>query len=49
MITEEENNELEKEYLETFNEKKKQAYLIRLHWMGLYKLQKDGRKCLVSA
>ena len=35
MITEEENNELEKEYLETFNEKEKQAYLIAKTHLGM--------------
>ena len=35
MTTEEENNELEKEYLETFNEKEKQAYLIAKTHLGM--------------
>jgi hypothetical protein len=35
MITEEENSAIEKEYLDTFNEKEKQAYLIAKTHLGM--------------
>lgn len=35
MITEEENSAIEKEYLDTFNEKEKQAYIIAKTHLGM--------------